>query len=126
MSPQPISTPDSSLLPDELRRAQEAIGFPEVQDMLKRLAKYNLGICMPHIHDEERGGFHPLPADTVQLEDDLKVRFVKRDEAERIKAVPVGWQWHDDGVNAMAVCVQSCVIVTRQSGGEDHKRMHSH
>ncbi len=32
-----------------LRTAQEAIHLPEVQEMLRRLAEYKLGIFMPHI-----------------------------------------------------------------------------
>ena len=34
----------NELLPEELRKAQEAIHLPEVQEMLKQLAAYNLGI----------------------------------------------------------------------------------
>ena len=38
-------------LPQALRTAQEAIHLPEVQEMLRRLSEYKLGIFMPHIHE---------------------------------------------------------------------------
>ena len=40
-------------LPLALRIAQGAIQLPEVQDMLRRLSVYKLGIFMPHTHDED-------------------------------------------------------------------------
>ncbi len=33
--------------PHDLRQAQEAIELPEVQDMIRRLSEYNLGVFMP-------------------------------------------------------------------------------
>jgi hypothetical protein len=43
-------------LPQALRAAQAAMRFPEVpevQETLRRLSEYNLGILMPHMHDEQ-------------------------------------------------------------------------
>ena len=40
-------------LPQALRTAQEAIHLPEVQEMLRRLSEYKLGIFMPHMHDDK-------------------------------------------------------------------------
>jgi hypothetical protein len=116
----------TSFLPEELRIAQEAVNLPEVQEMMKRLSKYNLGICMPHMHDDEQGRFQPLPQDMVQVETDLEVHFLKRSEAQKIPSVPVAWQWVDNGIESMAVCVSQCVPVHSQSGGDGHKTMHSH
>ena len=48
-------------LPRALRNAQAAMHLPEVQEMLCRLSEYNLGIFMPHMHDERTGEFQPLP-----------------------------------------------------------------
>lgn len=114
-------------LPDELQQAQEALETDEVRDMLKRLAEYNLGICMPHIHNDETGEFRPLPDGYVQVEEDLQVRFVKRPEAEELRAVPVAWVWNEaeDGKRAGAVCVQNCVMTTDRQGNEKHYTMHS-
>ncbi|PYS57770.1 MAG: hypothetical protein DMF76_21310 [Acidobacteria bacterium] len=115
----------NELLPEELRKAQEAIHLPEVQEMLKQLAAYNLGICMPHMHDEETGNFKTLPADMIQIESDFQVSFVRKDENRQSRTIPVAWQWVDDGVKAANGCVQECVITHLQSGGEAHKTMHS-
>ena len=62
-------------LPAELQVAQGAIGLPEVQAMLRRLADFNLGIYMPHLHEDETGRFLPLPDGLIQVEDDLTVTF---------------------------------------------------
>jgi hypothetical protein len=56
-----------SSLPDALRNTQESIDLPEVQEMLRKLSKYNLGISMPHMHNEETGNFQPLPKELVQV-----------------------------------------------------------
>ena len=44
-------------MPPGLRKAQAAIHLPEVQAMLRRLSEYELGIFMPHQHDERTGEF---------------------------------------------------------------------
>ena len=49
-------------MPPALRRAQAAIHLPEVQAMLRRLSEYDLGIFMPHRHDEQTGDFSRCPA----------------------------------------------------------------
>ena len=49
------------LLPESMRRAQEAINLPEVQDMVRALSEYGLGVFMPHMHNDDTGGFEPLP-----------------------------------------------------------------
>ena len=53
-------------LPPTLRTAQAAIQWPKVQDMLRRLSAYRLGIFMPHQHDEVTGEL----ADTAGPEDE--------------------------------------------------------
>ena len=98
-------------LPEELRQAQKAIELPEVQDMIRRLSEYNLGVFMPHIHDEETGAFSSLPAGISQVEDGLQVSFRRDDdlvdEGNRTY-VPVGWYWRE-GVAASMECVARCV-----------------
>ena len=54
-------------LPPALISAQEALNLPEVQDMLKRLSEFQLGIFMPHMHDEKTGAFQLLGDDVVQV-----------------------------------------------------------
>lgn len=112
-------------LPDELRKAQEAINLPEVQEMLVALAKYNLGICMPHMHDEGTGGFEVLPNDMVQQESGLQVSFVRADDENLNQAVPVAWQWVEDGARAYARCIQRCEYVYSATGPR-HERVHRH
>ena len=105
-------------IPEELQRAQAAINLPEVREMLARLAKYNLGVCMPHMHAGESGAFQVLPHDTVQMESNLEVTFLPRGEAQALTAVPVAWRWVESGrgedgestkagVEPCAVCLQS-------------------
>ena len=53
-------------LPQPLKRAQTAIHLPEVQDMLRRLSEYKLGIFMPHVHDDATGDFLLLPDDVMR------------------------------------------------------------
>ena len=62
-------------LPPALRTGQAAIHLPEVQTMLRRLSAYELGIFMPHRHDERTGEFQSLPDDVVQVESGLEVSF---------------------------------------------------
>jgi hypothetical protein len=99
-------------LPEELKTAQEAIYLPEVQEMLKKLSGYNLGIYMPHMHDERTGEFQPLPAGITQVEDSLQVSFRAADEVEQQSAaafVPVAWFWRN-GVSTPMVCTARCVM----------------
>lgn len=86
-----------------VEKAQSAIQEPEVQEMIKRLSQYGLGVFMPHIHPDA-GGFAPLPEGVVQLEGDLKVSFVKATDSVLEEAVPVGWVWDNDKAIAAARC----------------------
>lgn len=79
--------------------SNKAIQEPEVQDMLKRLSAYGLGIFMPHMHTDT-GDFVDLPRGMVQVEDNLKVSFQTRSEAS---GSAVGWVWDDQAMVA-AVC----------------------
>jgi hypothetical protein len=105
-----VARGDAAGLPPELQKAQEALRLPEVQDMLRKLSAYNLGVFMPHQHDEETGRFDVLPDDTVQVEMGLKVSFKPAKLcSDPARFVPVGWVWHDDGVHASAMCKMVCV-----------------
>lgn len=48
--------------------------------MLKKLSQHNLGIYMPHMHDEESGDFKLLPPGITQVEDGLVVSFLPNNE----------------------------------------------
>lgn len=96
---------DISGLPEQLAIAQRAINLPEVQDIMRKLSAYNLGIYMPHMHDEKTGVFQPLPAGMTQVEDNLRVSFQSVDQPG-CSFVPVAWFWRD-GPTPGGVCVSA-------------------
>lgn len=93
-------------LPQALRTAQEAIHIPEVQEMLRRLSEYKLGIFMPHMHDEQSGQFQPLPDEVIQVESGLEVSFQPAEEIanQTDRFLPVGWFWRAGASAPSAVC----------------------
>lgn len=93
-------------LPPSLATAQDAIYLPEVQEILRKLADYNLGIFMPHMHDESTGEFQPLPAGVMQVESGLQVSFPATGEvaSQAIRFLPVGWSWRAGASEPVAVC----------------------
>ena len=93
-------------MPPALRRAQTSMQLPEVQAMLHRLSKFDLGIFMPHQHDEKTGDFQPLPDDILQVESGGKVSFQNREEIthQTERFMPVAWRWSDGALATAAVC----------------------
>ena len=93
-------------LPHGLRTAHAAIQLPEVQEMLRRLSEHQLGIFMPHMHDEQSGEFQLLPDDVVQVEAGLEVSFQPRQEitSQTDRFLPVGWFWRDGASTPVAAC----------------------
>ena len=93
-------------LPQALRTAQQAIHLPEVQEMLRRLSEYKLGIFMPHMHDERTGEFQLLPDEVIQVESGLEVSFQRMGELanQTDRFLPVGWVWRAGESTASAVC----------------------
>ncbi len=114
-------------LPQALRTAQQAIDLPEVQDMLRRLSEYRLGIFMPHMHDERTGDFQPLPDEVVQVESGLEVSFQPTTDIanQTDRFLPVGWFWRAGASTIAAVCE-----MVREEGSDDaqlyikHKHKH--
>lgn len=110
-------TTDSGLV-----AAQRAIELPEVQEMIRRLAAYGLGVCLPHMHDAA-GNMLPLPEGVLQVEDDLHVSFVP---AEQVKDtpdtayVPVGWGWSAQANQAGPQIV--CRVEKQPNGNYEHVR----
>ena len=93
-------------LPPALKTAQAAMQLPEVQGMLRRLSAYQLGIFMPHQHDDGTGEFQSLPDEVMQVESGRAVSFERLDEiARRTESfLPVGWRWHAGSVSVAAAC----------------------
>ena len=93
-------------LPHAMRTAQAAIDLPEVQDLLRRLSEYNLGIFMPHMHDERTGEFRPLPDDVMQVESGLEVSFQRTAEIapQKDRFLPVAWLWRAGASTPAAAC----------------------
>ncbi|KRB96717.1 hypothetical protein ASE11_14915 [Hydrogenophaga sp. Root209] len=112
-------------LPPALKTAQAAMQLPEVQDMLRRLSEFRLGIFMPHQHDDGTGEFQPLPDDVMQVESGRTVSFERQDEiAQRAASfLPVAWLWRAGAPNVAAVCEMA-----DQEGPEDeeHPVKHKH
>lgn len=101
------STPTGRFgLPPTLRTAQAAMLLPEVQDMLRRLSAFDLGIFMPHQHDQATGEFVPLPADVMQVESGLAVSFQRVDDIAKQTAsfLPVAWLWRAGAPTVAAAC----------------------
>ena len=101
-----VSQTSTQGLPIALINAQEALNLPEVQAMLKRLSEFQLGIFMPHMHDEQTGAFQLLGDDVVQVESGLEVSFkaAKEIATQQDSFLPVGWFWRADQSAPVAVC----------------------
>ncbi len=101
-----VSQGNACGLPHALRTAQQSIHLPEVQEMLRRLSEYKLGIFMPHRHDEQTGEFQPLPDEVVQVESGLEVSFQPMQELanQADRYLPVGWLWRAGASTPVAVC----------------------
>ncbi len=101
-----VSKASAYRLPPTMRAAQAAIELPEVQEMLRRLSAYRLGIFMPHKHDEVTGEFLPLPDGVLQVESGLAVSFQQIDDVARESEqfLPVGWVWRAGARSVAAAC----------------------
>lgn len=96
-------------LPPSMLEAQNAIETPEVQEIIEQLAKYNLGVCMPHMHVS--GDFQVQPATIVQVE--AKSEFLSAEQVAELGTLPVSWRWHEGQV---IVC-GSCHVNQRKCDG---------
>ena len=101
-----VSNESTYGLPTPLRTAQAAIHLPEVQTMLRRLSAFELGIFMPHRHDERTGEFQPLPDEMTQVESGLEVSFQSTAQiaAQNGRFLPVSWIWRAGASTPSAVC----------------------
>jgi hypothetical protein len=105
-----ITEKQAATLPQELRTAQEAIQLPEVQEMMRKLSVYNLGVFMPHMHDDS-GGFQPSSEKFIQVEKGMRVSFAPTEEVEKEQEryLPTGWVWNANLPTPMAVCKSACI-----------------
>ena len=119
-----VSQDAPGALPDALMAAQAAMRLPEVQEMLCRLSEFNLGIFMPHMHDEETGAFQPFPEDVMQVESGLEVSFKPTKEISNQAEVylPVGWCWRATGLAPVIVCE---MVSAEGSGGAERYIKHT-
>ena len=101
-----VSQTNTFDLPQALRTAQEAMHLPEVQEILEKLAKYKLGIFMPHMHDERTGEFQLLANDVMQVESGLQVSFKPTQEIanQSDQFLPVAWFWRGGATSISAAC----------------------
>ena len=106
-------------LPPALRDAQAAMQSAEVQEMLRRLSAHGLGICMPHMHDENTGKFQPLARQLMQVESGLEVSFQATAEiaAQADRYLPVAWVWRD----GMSMPSAVCEMVRDEDGPDDEE-----
>jgi hypothetical protein len=93
-------------LPEAMLVAQRAINTPEVQRLVEELAKYNLGVCMPHMHTD--GFFVDQPSNVIQIE--VHSEFVTDRTIEELGTLPVSWRWHDGAV----IVAGSCHVLLRK------------
>ncbi|MBK7568311.1 MAG: hypothetical protein IPI31_10870 [Bacteroidetes bacterium] len=112
-------------LPPQLKIAQEAINNPEVQEMIKKLAQFNLGVFMPHQHNQTTGDFELLEDGMMQMENDLEVSFVPINNTDPNTFLPVGWVWKFDGLNESAACTFGCHnVISPTTGAAVHIKQH--
>lgn len=119
------STLRSANFPEALMSAQLAMNLPEVQEMLIRLSDYNLGIFMPHEHDEQTGTFQELPTNVVQVESGLEVSFQTTEQlaSQADRFLPVAWRWHAGARTVAAVCEMVCEGDGRDGEGPVQHKM---
>lgn len=74
--------------------------------MLQRLADFDLGIFMPHRHDERTGDFQPMPDNVMQVESGCKVTFKSAQEVgdQANRFLPVAWRWQAGAAVPASVC----------------------
>jgi len=83
----------NKITPD-VATAIDATLNPRVQEIIKELAWYNLGVALPHIHGE--GPADLLPSDQIAYESNLQVSFVHQAvfASKEHNGFPVAWRWN--------------------------------
>lgn len=95
-------------LPTSLLAAQAAVETQEVQEIIKRLADFNLAVFMPHMHVDNGSGeadvIVEMPSHIVQVEENLVNKFVPRVGLDTSGLLPVAWRYAD----GVIVCSNRC------------------
>jgi hypothetical protein len=102
---QQIDEASANSLPEFIKIAHAAIEHnTEVQEIVRRLADFGLGVTVPHVHSIE-AEFAPMPHDIVQVETNMVVSFAKRSGFLATSYVPVAWRWDPEGgISASGIC----------------------
>jgi hypothetical protein len=87
-----------------IRSAREALSTREIEEVSRVLAKYNLGICVPHMHDEDTGEIVTLPPGIISCERNLKVSFEDSATVKAHSTEPVAWRWNGCTLEVCASC----------------------
>ena len=82
--------------------------------MLRRLSEYQLGIFMPHMHDEHTGEFQPLPDEVTQVESGLEVSFQPTAEIAQPDQIAFS-PWDGCGVPVLSTPVAACEMISGRS-----------
>jgi len=96
---------------ENIERAQQAINTEEIQTIARILAKYKLGIFIPHMHDEANLEMVDLAPGVVSYERNQIVSFKKQRDPEIGVSQAVGWRWNGLEVEVCSAC---CTIETGQ------------
>ena len=80
--------------PDLANAVTAVYAEPRVQEALRTLGEYGLGVYLPHKHDSD-GKMVPLPCGEMQSEVDCRVSFVKTSEYPFDDGMVVGWRADD-------------------------------
>lgn len=103
----------------EVEAAIAAVELPEVQEIIRRLSRHHLAVCVPHMHLPEQD-FAVLPRGMLQIEMRCAVTWSARaDVDDPGRMVPVAWRWEGDGVAASATCWSYCAKTL-----DGHDRVH--
>lgn len=89
-----------------IEKAAQAVRTPEVEEMIKTLSKFGLGVYALHEHSSE-DEFIPLGKNRIAVETNLKVSFQDRNELGANHGTPVAWAWVDGSVKTVAGCRNS-------------------
>ena len=75
----------------------------KLTEAIKTLADFGLGAVLLHSHGQN-GDIVDIPHDVVQLEEDLSVSFVSRDDPKLQDASIVGWRFFNGEVIPTMYC----------------------
>lgn len=87
-----------------IQTAQADINLPEVQEAMRTLSKYGLGVNVPHMHDHV-GQFETLENGTVSFEQSLNVSFVNDSSSLAKSGIAVAWRWDETAKSSVVTAM---------------------